>query len=631
MKRIYRKLKLAYDKKVDATGLAVFRIAYSLVLLCDVIQLFYFRHLIFDKVPYLRTSEIDFTIPLLSWMVVILLITFGLFTKTATILNYLFSLIFIATIDTYEYHMFYVYVGVNFLLMFTSISRVISLDKLRLKLKHSNTKITYNPSRTTSVLNYFVILLVGIGLVYFDSIFYKFVSPMWLNGLGVWLPSSLGQMANVDTSVILNQKWLVIILSYLTLGLETVFIFTFFRKTWRIPIFFLGIGLHLGIVVQFPIPLFGLGFISIYLLMMPLKWWSWFNATFKFKKSRLTFYYDEECPLCNRTKIILSHFDILEAIQFKGFQTYAKESNHLKFIAADDLLGNIHSVTYKWEVLCGVKTYRYAFLQLPLLFPFGILLFFPGVYHFCNYIYGIVARNGYVDRCTEENCGFTPAAFPKNTDDIKLTNVLTYKDFKIAGVSLGVILLFVLQLNVITHSTAILKGQDWVGLNKQSISYRMFNKVSYKIFYLSKTFLGISSHAVFIDSHFVGYNHTIAVVYTNGEKKEWLPITDPDGSLGSWQIGPIWAKWGFRGNSALINQFKLNQTIRDFTAFWAYKNKVSLENARFEILVKRNEDITEWESDVLINQLSQPWINAGFVQWENKKFESKVMDIETLK
>jgi hypothetical protein len=48
-------------------------------------------------------------------------------------------------------------------------------------------------------------------------------------------------------------------------------------------------------------------------------------------------------------------------------------------------------------------------------------------------------------------------------------------------------------------------------------------------------------------------------------------------------------------------------------------------------LVKRNEDITEWESDVLINQLSQPWINAGFVQWENKKFESKVMDIETLK
>ena len=39
-------------------GLAVFRIVYSAVLIAEVAQLFYFRALVFDRVPYLAPSEI---------------------------------------------------------------------------------------------------------------------------------------------------------------------------------------------------------------------------------------------------------------------------------------------------------------------------------------------------------------------------------------------------------------------------------------------------------------------------------------------------------------------------------------------------------------------------------------------
>ena len=112
-----------YDKKVSATGLAIFRITYTLVLLAEILQFYYFRHLIFDRIPFIEQSEINFSIPIIIWGISVLFVLIGLFTRTATIINYLLSLILIGSITTYEYHMFYAYMGINFLLIFLPISR----------------------------------------------------------------------------------------------------------------------------------------------------------------------------------------------------------------------------------------------------------------------------------------------------------------------------------------------------------------------------------------------------------------------------------------------------------------------------------------------------------------------------
>ena len=121
MKKIFNFLKKAYSTKIDASGLAIFRILFGLTLFLEVVQIFYFRHLIYDKIPYIQPSEIDLGIPLIVWLIVIFFLIIGFFTRWITIINYLFSLVFIATIHSYEYHMFYVYMGVNFLLIFSSI------------------------------------------------------------------------------------------------------------------------------------------------------------------------------------------------------------------------------------------------------------------------------------------------------------------------------------------------------------------------------------------------------------------------------------------------------------------------------------------------------------------------------
>lgn len=59
MKKLFLKYSALYDKEIDGRGLAVFRICFSLILLADVTQMFFFRHLMFDKVPYMRPNETE--------------------------------------------------------------------------------------------------------------------------------------------------------------------------------------------------------------------------------------------------------------------------------------------------------------------------------------------------------------------------------------------------------------------------------------------------------------------------------------------------------------------------------------------------------------------------------------------
>lgn len=628
MKQIITRL---YEKKINASGLAIFRLFFSLVMLCEVVQIFYFRHLIYDKIPYVELSEIDYTIPLLLWLITIVLIAIGLFTRFACIINYIFCLVFIATINSYEYHMFYVYMGVSFLFLFTSIEKVFSLDRLRLILKHSNTRITYKPSRKTSVLNYYAYVLCGIAFVYFDSIFYKTASYNWLNGLGMWLPSSLPQITHLDSeSFLLNNKWLSLFLGYVTFAFEGVFLFTFYKKKWRLPLFIIGVCLHLGIVIEFPLPWFGLGVSALYVLMVPVSFWKKIRKIAIFKTARLIFYYDEECPLCNRTKIILNYLDFFNAIEFKGVQTYGFSNLLFKNINEDELLDNIYSISDKGTIYSGIDTYKVAFKKIPLLLPIGILLCIPGIYHIGKLIYEKIAKNRYVERCTEENCGFKPANFPSITDDIKLSKTIRVKDLRISLITFGFVFILFFQINITLNSLLINNFKENIGFTGTTFSNTL-NKVSMPLHKITKTFLGITTHAVFMDSHFNEYNHIIAIeaIFDDG-KNIWLPIIDKEGNPDKYSYSFNWVKWTFRVNNPRINQDKLEKGIRDFTAFWAHKNNVDINTIKFLIKVKKVEIPTQWEESFLSKQIDNPWLNGGYVEWERDKFYSFVKDIEKI-
>src|SRR5699024_10630276 len=107
---------------------------------------------------------------------------------------------------------------------------------------------------------------------------------------------------------------------------------------------------------------------------------------------------------------------------------------------------------------------------------------------------------------------------------------------------------------------------------------------------VAKIFFGITHHAVFMDFHFDGYNHSVSVVYIEKDgSKNWLPLTDKVGSPGNYIFGFNWVNWTFRVNAPSINHEQLLDGLKDYTAFWAHKNGIELDGALFKVKVKKNK------------------------------------------
>ena len=615
-----------YDKKIDATGLALFRIAYFIDLLLEIFRLYRFRHLLFDSIPGMDANVLAISFILILWMIVAVMLIFGVFTRTASLLNYILGIIILAKADYFAYHMYYVYCGMNVMILFLPISRVLSIDRLFEKLKYSNTRFQYQPSDKVTALAYLVPVMIGIGFVYLDSTFFKLVSEFWMNGLGMWLPSSLPMVTIHDTTFVLNYEYLMKFIGYLTLVFEIIFLFLFWHRKWRVPLAIIGIGLHIGILIEFPIPYFAIGVVGLYLLLLPVSWWRKFKIT---SPPSFRFYYDAECPLCVRTKIIVGHFDVFKRINFITVQSAYQTDERLKNISYDDLLNDIHGIDANGKVFKGFYSYRAALSAMIWAKPISWLMYLPGVSHLGNYIYGFVARNRVTERCTEETCGYTPPVIPGPESEMKLLHRFSLRDLKVAGVSFLLVLVTFLQISVSLNS-AMIRRLRRSGPLKESIIDGPVTTFSAHVKTIAKPYFGITNHPVFMDYHFKGYNHIVAVVYKGPNGEEFLPIVQENGQPGEYQEGPVFINWTFRVNNAIADTTQLSAGILRYTAFWARERGLNLKDLHFEIRVKKIDDYHNWEADFLRRQLAKPWQPAGEVYWKDGKFYSQMSDIEKM-
>ncbi len=256
------------NKEESPVGLAIFRICYGTILFLEVLQLYQFRHLIFDVVPYQAVADNNMDYLLVAWLFTLICLIVGFQTKIATVVNYVLTLLTFSTFQVYEYHIDYIYILINLVLIFTPVNYSYSIDKFLSKSKKESD--SGFPYKKVYRIYYDIPIFLGIGLVYFDSVFFKFHTNMWQNGLGLWLPASLPHVTYISTfSFLLDYKWLMIFLSHLTLGFETVFIFLMWFRSLRWLLFIIGFGLHLGIFFFFPIPLFAYAMLSLYILVLP--------------------------------------------------------------------------------------------------------------------------------------------------------------------------------------------------------------------------------------------------------------------------------------------------------------------------------------------------------------------------
>ena len=592
-------------EKVDSKGLGVFRIFYSSILFLEIVQLFSYRKIVYDVIPYQDSGELTVSYIFLFWFFIVLALLIGFYTRFFAIINYILSVVIFSSAAAFEYHVFYAYVGINLLLIFMPIGKSLSIDNLISKLKYSNLQKQFRPSEKVYAANYLIPVFVGVGLVYFDSILYKFTSPMWLKGLGMWLPANLPMATWTDSTWLMNNELLVKFLGYLVICFETVFIFTFWFKSLRWPFVCIGLFFHIGILIEFPIPWFALCAVALYILLIPSSFWAKISGFLKFNKPFYVFLYDAECPLCSKTIIIINHFDVFNCISCETVQESASKYKKLEMYSQDDLLLNIHGIQNN-KVLIGYDAYSQLFKSFIYAYPIGLLMSLPGLSNVGKIIYKKIAGNRITERCTEDNC-----PFPKYTEPLKVHEDILIKGFNLDYISRSfwksIIILVITGQLIVSWFSPLVQNT----MKSANAETSFVNRGIGKLYETTKRpllkFMGITKHPVFMDSHFDGYNHIFKVEIRSNDEYKNIGLLNENGMPGKHIRGAFWVNYTFRVSSAKLDKTKLEKGLKKYFALSRNQN----ENVIFKISVKEIEIAKDWEKDFLHNQIKKNWSIAG--------------------
>ncbi|MDO9046219.1 MAG: DCC1-like thiol-disulfide oxidoreductase family protein [Methylobacter sp.] len=612
-KLISSKILELHSKQAPATGIGLFRILYGLITLQEIIFLLYFNHLIFDPIPYIDVEFPMIPFFLCIWGVIAAFIVVGYRYQFAMTCNYIIWIIFVNFTPMQRdfdggFDLFMI--GAGFFLLFMPGDRAFSIDNLRHKLSTPFTHYSAYPKPTVSTLAYTLPVAICLGFLYFDSAIHKMFAEHWRNGLGTWLPATQPYYVSaIDMSYFLNNKFLQNILGYTVLIFQFTFIFFFAQRRLRTVYLLVGLWLHLGITLSFNIYPFGLGMLSFYTLLVPFKWWRCIGRLVTAKQPSLTVFYDQLCPLCNRTVLILNHFDIFSCIDFKNAQEHAAHYPALASINNETLLTDLYALDRAGRIYAGVDTYARIFIKMRYLFPIGIILSLPGIHQFALKKYRSIADTRNRIPCT--SACLLPQALPDTTLYHQFfEGVATQKPHAFSRKLSKILLaLIVLQLNSSIHYGLFYR------LNADS-PRNPISQASNTILMASQTFLGITPHALYLHDHFTGYDHIFAITYTDQNGTEhWLPFVNEQGRLLAPNWGRVHSMWANIAVTPNIDNKRLHKFIMKVTAFWGVDCGLNLENVVFNIKLKKINAPSYWVYDQLHKNFTSPWTTIGTAKW----------------
>lgn len=269
--RLRQWFRTQHKEIASPVPLAVFRIVFALALMAEIGQCIYFKEFLFSEVPFVAPDPSMRTLLLWPWLFLTFLILIGYATRFAAVAVYGIS---VALIGHYfmnyrlDWHVDGVFITVALMLVFMPSDRALSVRR-SLDVRRHRTAGEAPPAHRRVRPIWGMALAFLVATLYLDSVFWKSSSPMWLSGLGLWGPASFPFANYHRIPALFDLSWLMLSAGYLTLVFEAVFPFTIWFRQLRIPLIILGIVLHVGISIVFPIPIFSLLMLSLYLGFVP--------------------------------------------------------------------------------------------------------------------------------------------------------------------------------------------------------------------------------------------------------------------------------------------------------------------------------------------------------------------------
>ncbi|PPD34916.1 MAG: thiol-disulfide oxidoreductase [Methylomonas sp.] len=626
-KFFHNKIQQLYTVQVSSTGIGIFRILYGIITFQEIIFLFYFRHLIFDPIPYIDVEYPMIPFFLCIWGVFSIFLIFGYRYQLSAFACYFAWIVFVnftpmqrdfdGGFDSFM-------IGAGFFLLFMPGKYSLSIDNLRDKLTNPFIHYSSYKPHTVSILSYYFPIIICLGFLYFDSAIHKLFAPHWRNGLGSWLPATHPYyISAIDMSPLLNQEIFQKIIGYTIFLFQFTFLFFFnHHKLW---FFYLlvGVCLHLGITLTLNIYPFGLAMLSFYALLVPFQWWKYTASTLQFKTKTLVVLFDNQCPLCCRTVLFLSHFDIFKSIDFLPVNLHARTFPEFNSISDQLLLTDLYSIDLKTRrTYSGLNTYIKILFDMRYTAFIALILKIPGIYHYAKNKYRKIA-----DSRVRMHCSDTCAP-SQNLTEVNLYNSFfnlhesAQTRVTIQRLTKVFIFFFFLQLNSTLHYGFFYRVNLSNHLNP---FFQPLIEASNSILLLSQTFLGITPHALYLHDHLKGYDRIFALTYSDQQGIiHWLPFIDNSGRLLAPHWGRVHSMWANIAVTPHINRIRLEKFIMKITAFWAAKLNLELGSTTFFLLEKPIQAPDVWVNDLRSKNIAQPWHQIGTIQWRNGRISYEI-------
>lgn len=571
-----------FDYPVSTHSLGFFRILYASYNLGLLFQLYLNWPLYFDHIAPINTSFIPAKLLLMLWGIANIFLVTGTFTRFAALVNYTFVVlmaVYFANIRLGSFNDDLLRIG-GFLLIFLPAGNSFSVDTLLRKFRHRN------PEQTTSYLYYLLMLLVSLGLLYLGSAICKLFSPMWLKGLGLWIPAVIPSYKWNTFSFFVDQQWLMYTLNYTVILFEILFPFVLFYKRAHFLLILTGIGFHLGIALLFPFSYISFGPILYYSLFIPDAWWFRFKALIKVQDPMLISFNPGIPQHIHSTQL-------LRAFNSRGRYVFAENT---------DQTAILFGTRYGWE------GFRSALQRGILLYPVYLALKIQSIQYLAEYV--------------SEN--WLPVQTRHSETNTPTTN---FKRFVFFIFIAGLCWIQLLLLGYHVYATLKSDRHKKVPYQKQLIAVQDF---STKPSNLSRTFFGINSRGLFMDQAFTGSKTVFALARINPTgTEEWLPVFTKEGYVTGDNIGLMWHKLSFR-------YFSRSQTqpdtigLQKYTFLWAKKHHLSPDDLTIRVYRRMYPCPTEYETGYLAKMLALPWDTVGIIHWKDSIFTYENLKPDTV-
>jgi hypothetical protein len=418
--------------------------------------------------------------------------------------------------------------------------------------------------------------------MYWASSITKLFSPIWQQGLGLWIPAVMPHNKWNNFSLFLNQKGVMIAINYITIIWEVFFIAAIFNKRWAWLFAATGIFFHLCIASIFPFWFLCFGPLPFYFLFLHK------TPREESKDNQHIVYLNLQLKrqlalarlvkLVNKQVVVYHQNDYLIHMEGKSYEN--------SWQAAKALLNN--SIPGK---LIGSVLQVEFFRLLAKWLVDDVLVILPEG--------ASIQENRRIQHETQKSL-----------------------------LILGTLILFCVQGFYTTHhlyknwnkKTAI---QD---LAKKEFHVRKsIEDASLKPSNLFRTLFGLNARGLFLDHSSVGNKVMFAVTMkgANGENI-WLPYFNQDGFVGSYNMNQMWSLYSFTAvcSGTIPNPKELEKTL----TFWANKNRVNTDSLDLTVLKRIYYFPAAFEPNYLEKQKQLPWTVEGHVQWRKGVFSYHSVD-----